>query len=176
MPNLEIKLNAMNIATNFIHFGTVISPTHFDDLKDELEIADLTINGVIFEIGNYGYTEISNFLKALDQYENQPLEVIATAINAAGLIQSLNDVFDFCDNRIVETLVKNDNLTSLRDSVGEQWSQDHLERILEETPKAHHETLTNYFNHEQYANDLFINELNYVKHKDVEIVYRRRAI
>ena len=174
MSNLEIKLSAMNLAKGVILSDYPISCDYFDKLQDELINTGISVNGVHLQMDSRGYLEISEFLKKLAGYENQPLEVIAAVVNTPGLIKNLGDVFHFCDNKIIEVMVSNDTLTPLSDIVGDQWSQDQLKSILDELPERLHDALTHYFDHEKYKADLFLNELNYIKHNNVEIVYSKR--
>ena len=174
--DLNITLHAQNLTTGDSIIGKIIPESFFADLKDELDLHVLFINGVQIRIANSGYAEINKFIQTLKEYDNQPLNVVAAVINTHGLLSKLTDVFSFCDNKIIETLINSDKLFYLKDIVADQWSNDQLEAILENIPADQKEVVTNYFNHEQFKTDLFINELGYIKNDEVEIVYKKRPL
>lgn len=174
MNALEIKLIGINLSSGKSYTGETIPANFFADQKDEIEIEDLIINGVSFHDAVCGYSAITALLEKLEDFKDS-FEVVSAILNKKGLIENTAEVFDFYRDTIIEVLLNNDTLTSLEETVGDDWSNDQLDTILKHLPKHLHEVTTNYFDHDGYKRDLFINELGYAKAGKVEFVYKRRG-
>ena len=111
-----------------------------------------------------------------------PLNFFETAIEKgheidihAGLTD-LENVFDFAENKVLAYSLNADEfgMSDLRENYGQTRSNEALENICDNLPKAHSEQVCLYWNHQQFIDDLFINECKFLTCGKVQVVISNR--
>lgn len=178
--SITVKLVGQNFTTGEQYFGRTIPLNFFETAIEkghEIDIHSLEINGFYFGSSLIsGYKEINNFLNMLNNNENEiEIGVIHLILKDAGLTD-LENVFDFAENKVLAYSLNADEfgMSDLRENYGQTRSNEALENICDNLPKAHSEQVCLYWNHQQFIDDLFINECKFLTCGKVQVVISNR--
>lgn len=172
--DLSVKIIGVNFSGN--GFPAVINADYFRNLKDEIEIEEISVNGVSFH-GISGYSKIADLLDALeDDSSTQPLEILAIALKHK--LAEPDQVIEFCDNHLIEYQVYDASANNLREVLAVNMATEKLESICQNLSKADAEFLHQNFDFNNYQQSLEINDWCYfcetVNGTPYEVVFSNR--
>ncbi len=177
---ITVKLVGQNFTTGEHYCGRRISLDFFKNALEyghEIDVNSLEIDGYYFGSNAVsGYKEINQFLEKLNNNEySVPLGVIQAILKETGLTD-LENVFEYAESHVLDHILNADELgmSDLREVYGQQRSNETLDAISENLPKYQQEQITQYWDHQQFIDDLFINECKFISCGKVQVVISNR--
>lgn len=178
--SITVKLIGQNFTTGDQYYGRHIPLNFFETALacgHEIDVQSLEINGFWFSGDAIsGYKEINQFLNALNDNEYDiEIGVIHAILKETGLT-TLDDVFEFAQEKVLAHSLNADEFgfSDLREDYGQERSNEELESICQNLSKEQAEKLHIYWNHQQFIDDLFINECKFLTSGKVQVVISNR--
>lgn len=169
-----------NYTTGEPYFGRTISLDFFETaLKNsqEIDVHCLEINGYQFGYSIMsGYKQIDEFLETLNDNEYDiDLGVIHAILKETGLTD-IENVFSYAENHVLAHSLNADEfgMSDLREQYGQDRSNEALENICCNLSQAQKEQLHQYWDHQSFIDDLFINECKFITCGKVQVVISNR--
>lgn len=177
---LSLRLVGQNFTTGQSYCRSFIPLDFFAKALEnghEIEIQSLEINGFNFS-GNEisGYNELHDFISQLNQDNNsQKVAVFHAVLMEAGLV-SLEDLFEFVEKKVLAHSLDSSEfgLSDLREVYGQNRSNEALDQICTRLPSAQAQQLALYWNHQQFVDDLFINDCHFIHRGKVQVILSNR--
>jgi len=178
--SITVKLVGQNFTTGDQYYGRVIPLNFFETALangDEIEVQSLEINGFWFSGDAIsGYKEINQFLETLNDNEyNIEIGVIHAILKETGLTD-LDNVFEYAESSVMAHSLDASEfgMSDLRENYGQERSNEALENINQNLSQSQQEQLALYWNHQQFIDDLFINECKFLSCGKVQVVISNR--
>jgi hypothetical protein len=178
--SITVKLVGQNFTTGDQYYGRVIPLNFFETALangDEIEVQSLEINGFWFSGDAIsGYKEIHQFLETLNDNEYDiEIGVIHAIMKEAGLTD-LDNVFEYAESHVMAHSLDASEfgMSDLRENYGQERSNEALENINQNLSQSQQEQLALYWNHQQFIDDLFINECKFLSCGKVQVVISNR--